>query len=224
MADEEFPVGRMPGRGRAEWGWRLWIGGTVVVALATMARHWADPETRPWALGLLATFVVVFASLLNLDTWVDTRHGRLRHRRAWLVRWDVVWAETTVLRFRSNHLGMIVLQARSRGRRRSIHVPVVADDERGCAVPAAAGAPTARGRDPSLGAAPPPRDRRRARRAGRPPRARRPDRGLPGAAAPHRPAAAALTPGGRAAQVRRPSGRVAPAGPGSSSPRRRAWC
>jgi hypothetical protein len=82
-------------------------------------------------LGLLATFVVVFASLLNLDSRVDAGHGRLRHRRAWLVRWDVVWAEATVLRFRSNHLGMIVLQARSRGRRRSIHVPVVADDERG---------------------------------------------------------------------------------------------
>ena len=36
-----------------------------------------------------------------------------------------------MLRFRSNHQGMIWLQARGRGRRRSIHVPVVADDERG---------------------------------------------------------------------------------------------
>ena len=131
MAADLLPVGRMPGRGRAEWGWRLWIGGTAVAALATVAHHSIDPETRPWALGMLALLVALLATFLNLDTWLDTSRGRLRHRRALLVRWDVVWAEATVVRFRSNHLGMIVLQARGRRRWRAIHVPLVADDERG---------------------------------------------------------------------------------------------
>ncbi len=131
MSDDLIHVGRMPGRGRAEWGWRLWMASWVLAVVATCAWYLPDPETRPWALGLLALFAVVFGSFLNLDSWLDTTHGRLLHRRAHLVHWQVVWAETTVLRFRSNHQGMIWLQARSRGRWRSIHVPVVADDERG---------------------------------------------------------------------------------------------
>ena len=131
MPDELVPVGRMPGRGRAEWGWRLWIASTALAAAGALVWQMREPETRPWAVGFLLFGVVFFGTFLNLDSWVDTRRGRLLHRRAHLVRWQVVWAETTVLRFRSNHQGMIWLQARSRGRRRSIHVPVVADDERG---------------------------------------------------------------------------------------------
>ena len=131
MTGDPVPVGRMPGRGRAEWDWRLWLVSGVLATVGTLAWLARDPDQRPWALGTLALFVVFFGSFLNLDSWVDTTRGRLLHRRAHLVRWQVVWAETTVLRFRSNHQGMIWLQARSRGRWRSIHVPVVAHDERG---------------------------------------------------------------------------------------------
>jgi len=131
VPDGLVPVGRMPGRGRAEWGWRLWMASGVLAAVGPLAWHVPDPEDRPWAVGGLVLLVVFFGSFLNLDSWLDTTHGRLLHRRAHLVHWQVVWSETTVLRFRSNHQGMIWLQARSRGRRRSIHVPVVADDERG---------------------------------------------------------------------------------------------
>lgn len=131
MRDEEVAVGRMPGRGRDERTWRFWVLVSVGSVLGTEGWMFVtDPSTRPWVVAMLAGSPVLFASLLNLDTWLDTAGGRLRHRRAWLVHWQVRWAEATVLRFRSNHLGMVVLQVRGAGWR-SIFVPVVADDMRG---------------------------------------------------------------------------------------------
>jgi hypothetical protein len=129
MRDEELPVGRMPGRGREEREWRFWVVLSAVAGLLTLGWYGVtDPTTRPWVAGMLVAVPVLFASFLNLDTWLDTAHGRLRHRRAWLVPWEVRWAEATTVRFRSNHFGAVVLQVRGR---RSIFVPVVADDMRG---------------------------------------------------------------------------------------------
>lgn len=132
MSDDPVVVGRMPGSPREEWSWRLWMGGALLGLLGVMLWHLPDPETRPWVFVAGPFFAACFASMLDLDTRLDTTHGRLLHRRAHLVRWQAVWGEAAVLRVQANPLGMVALQVRSAGRRRwSVRVPLVAVDDRG---------------------------------------------------------------------------------------------
>ena len=83
MPGERVPVGRMPGRGRQEWTWRLTVIGTGVAMLGMIAWEWVThPSNRPYAIALLVGFPATFLALLHLDTWLDTELGGLRHRRA----------------------------------------------------------------------------------------------------------------------------------------------
>jgi hypothetical protein len=132
MSAEPVLVSRVPGPRRREVGWWSYVAATFAVALGVAARHWvADPATRPWAVGMTLLLGGILTSHVAQRTWLDQARGRLLHRRAWVVRWEVAWAEARVVRLRHDHKGLVLLQVCGRHRLLGLHVPVAGDDARG---------------------------------------------------------------------------------------------
>jgi len=132
MPPEPILVSRVPGPRRREVGWRLYLAATFGAGLGVGAWNWGtDPATRPWVAAITIALGGIFASDLVQKTWLDQERGRLVHRRAWVARREVAWADGRVLRLRHSFKGLVLLQVCGRYRLLGLYLPVAGDDERG---------------------------------------------------------------------------------------------
>jgi len=122
----------VPGVRRREVGWWLYVAASLAGGLGVVVREGVtDPATWPWGIAMTVLLGAIVTSTAAQQTWLDQAGGRLLHRRAWVARWEVAWAEVRVVRLRHNFKGMVLLQVRGRRRLPALYVPVAGDDERG---------------------------------------------------------------------------------------------
>ena len=131
MTGGRQPVPVMWGSRRAERQSLLTALGSGGLVVLLLGHLWITrPTERVWV--LLTGLVVLGVPILLMvrETQLDTVRGQLV-RRVLGMEWATAWRDLSVLRFRDNGLGQVLLQARGRGRLRSAYVPVVAADGRG---------------------------------------------------------------------------------------------